>query len=98
MCHAIAGDWRRIAYFLGPQPLAHYEIANIEKRERNPEEQAVQMLVNWRNKHSTKATVKRLCQALINAGLKEVATHTFGHLMVQMAEAGKGLEQDDSSS
>ena len=80
----IKSKWKDVARCLRPCPFQYYDIDGIEYGyERSLSDQSAVMLERWRKKHGKKATIRLLCETLLDAECRLHAEEVFGEEMVE---------------
>ena len=80
----IAPKWRNVAHCLKPEPMHGQKLDDIAiQHPDNLQEQAICMLEAWRDKYGHTASIKTLCEVLINADYRATAEKVFGRTIVE---------------
>ena len=80
----IASMWRNVARCLKPEPMHGQILDDIAiQYSHSLQEQTIVMLDMWRDKYGSIASIKTLCEVLINADKRIAAEKVFGGKAVQ---------------
>ena len=80
----IKPKWKDVARCLRPHSFQCYDIDGIEyEYERSLSDQSAVMLERWKKKHGRKATIRLLCETLLDAECRRHAEEVFGEEMVE---------------
>ena len=93
----IASKWRQVAFCLKPQPMERCEVEEIATQyPGNLQEQAMEMLQQWKDRDWSTVTVDVTCEVLITASCKAEAEEIFGCSAVQKVHSQ--MTDSDSQS
>ena len=80
----IKPKWKDVARCLRPHPFQYYDIDDIEYEYKlSLSDQSAVMLERWRKKHGNRATIRLLCETLLDAECRLHAEEVFGEGMVE---------------
>ena len=84
MSERIVQKWKIVARYLRPHSLQSCDIARIEHTySHNLTDQSAVLLESWRKTHGKLATIRLLCESLLDAGCRLHAEDVFGEDLVE---------------
>ena len=93
----IKSKWKDVARCLRPYPFQYYDIDGIEyEYDRSLCDQSAVMLERWRKNHGRKATIRLLCETLLDAECRLHAEEVFGEEMVERVVREYSANEDGS--